>query len=306
MSPSSKSSNVAPHDDRPFISDLLKEYSSEIESVRNIIQDDNLYNKGDNSTRYDDIWILRFLLSHKKNVEKAAKAAIKTMHYREEMKLNELGDIRHRTGSITGPTSIQFPMVVKYQSFCKNPSDIINTLPNKDRGIVTYLNIGGVNTKKLAKEMSVEDIQEAYMYSNECTFQVLDEVTRRTGKLTKWLKILDCDGLYFTDLSMKYVQKDGAANKASDCFYPQLLGAMLIVNSPSWAQNIWKVIRPFFPVRVVEKINFFGSDINPEDKKHFLRYISEESLPEKYGGNNKEWPNVEDVAKTYRKADDCI
>lgn len=83
-------------DHRPLISDLLKTHADKIEEVRNIIKEEILYNKDDNAKRYDDIWILRFVLSHKKNIKSAAKAAIKTMQYREEWKLNEMGDIRHK------------------------------------------------------------------------------------------------------------------------------------------------------------------------------------------------------------------
>ena len=55
-----------------------------------------VYHKGGNSKLYDEIWILRFVLSHKSNVKKATNAALATMKFREEKKLNELGDIHHR------------------------------------------------------------------------------------------------------------------------------------------------------------------------------------------------------------------
>merc|ERR1711933_461367 len=75
------------YDNRPLVCDLIKEYINEIIEVRKQIQDNEFYIPN----RHDDIWILRFLLSHcKKNdnndkgtIDKmtanAAKAAIKTM-----------------------------------------------------------------------------------------------------------------------------------------------------------------------------------------------------------------------------------
>ena len=114
------------HDERPLIGDLLKKHASKIQSVRKIIESDPLYKKGNNSTLYDDIWILRFLLSHKNSVKSASKAAVKTMHFRNEHKLNELGDIRHKMFSTrTRPTSDHFPLNIKFMSCCTDADALL-------------------------------------------------------------------------------------------------------------------------------------------------------------------------------------
>ena len=70
--------------DRPLVKDLLEEHGTKIEEIRAIIEKEDSYCKS-----YVDIWMLRFILSHKK-VSKASIAAIKTMKFRQEKKLNEL------------------------------------------------------------------------------------------------------------------------------------------------------------------------------------------------------------------------
>ena len=39
--------------------------------------------------------------------------------------------------------------------------------------------------------MSAEQMKEMVLYSNEAMFQVVDEITRKTGRLTKVMKIVD-------------------------------------------------------------------------------------------------------------------
>ena len=79
---------VTQEDDRPDICDLIEKHLHDINAVRKLIVKDPLFN----STLYDELWILRFIMSHKNPVQ-AAKAAKKAMQIREEYKLNELGDI---------------------------------------------------------------------------------------------------------------------------------------------------------------------------------------------------------------------
>ena len=99
------------YDERPLISDLLLKHSKDIENVRNKIKDEELYRKDTDDTaaaaaaatnsrhrRYDDIWILRYVLSHAKdndNFDGAANAAIQTMIFRDEKNLNNV-DLRYR------------------------------------------------------------------------------------------------------------------------------------------------------------------------------------------------------------------
>ncbi len=289
------------HDDRPFISDLLKENSSEIEAVRTIIQDDDLYSKGDNSIRYDDIWILRYVLSHKKNVESASKAAIATMHFREERRLNELGDIRYKVPSKRVPAATQFPSVALFNKFIKSDDSVLHTLPDKDRGVVSYCKICDIDQHKIAEEMTVEDLANVYIYYNESVFQVQDQITRRTGRLTKVLRVLDFDGLPLRSISATYIKTDTKASRSLQHYYPQLLGAVYNMNCPYFLSKTWEVFKPFFPTSIAEKMNFFGQEIGPTDLNYFVQYISEDNLPARYGGSNKMFPNIEDIAETFRE-----
>jgi hypothetical protein len=290
------------YDERPLIGDLLKKHASEIESVRKIIEGDPLYKKGNNSSLYDDIWILRFLLSHKNNVESASKAAVKTMHFRYEHKLNELGDIRHKVvSSMTCLTSDHFPATIKFISGCTDVDTLIFTLPDKNRGILNVVRFAHMDLKKIDETMSAEELQENYMYANESVYQILDDITRRTGKLTKLLRVVDLEDTSIRNVNISYLQKDGAAGKMTEDHYPQMLGALVVCNCPGWVTGMWTVLRNFFPSPMVEKISFMGKKIRSENVKFWLKYVSLENLPVKLGGRDEKWPDVEDLAETVLK-----
>jgi len=304
----SDAARLPDNDNRPFIKDLLAKHSAAVEGVRNAIQSDenkickDLYNHSDNANRYDDIWILRFVLSHKGNVTSASKAALATIRFRDEKKLNELGDIRHRIRSLGVCAddilykngSKPLPGHKLYNSFCAENA-AFTTLPDKDRGIIFYSDIGKIDVPGLAKGMSEEDLKYTLMHYKEATFQVLDDVTRRTGRLTKLMQILDMSNCHLRNLSRTYIKRDGACNKALEDYYPQALGCVYIANSPSWLSALWFAVRPFFPKRFVEKTDFLPSLPKlKKSKETYLKsmsgYVALEHLPERYGGMNKEWP----------------
>lgn len=274
------------NDKRPLLTELLHEHAAPIAALKAKIQHHPCYVKD----RYDDIWILRFFLSHK-NVTKASAAAIDTMEYRSENKLNEMGDIRHKLFDHTNPHSeLNFDVHKKYLSMCHSWNAVMHTLPNLDHGLVTYILAKNCPMSKLASEMTAEEIQDVYMLTNESIYQILDEISRRTGRLTKLLRVIDLKGVSLSSFNLEYARRDAACNKELQNYYPQLLGSVLFVNPPSFMLATWKIVLPLFPKSFAEKIQFVCPSKNPNDIKYFLRYVKEDDLDERYGGNNKVWP----------------
>lgn len=288
------------NDERPFIKDLLAKHKGAISSVQEaILADDDgkaIYEKGDNGQRYDEIWILRYILSHKGSVKSASKAALKTIAFREEKTLNELGDIRYMLKNHgVAKTDVQsLPGYDLFEKHCQENAAFL-TLPDKDRGFVLYCDVGQIDQHGIAEGMTQEEMLEQILHTNEAVFQILDDVTRRTGRLTKQMKMVDMGNVSLKKMNRAYLKRDGATSKALEDFYPQLLGTLFVANSPSWLSALWSAFRPFFPKRVLEKIDFLPplSKLKASKGTHLkpvLKYVSEENLPERYGGKNKEWP----------------
>jgi len=291
------------YDERPLIDDLLEKHAKAIASVReSILSDDEckaLYEKGNNITLYDDIWILRYVLSHKGHAKAAAKAAISTIKFREATKLNEVGDLKHRIKHHGIPDSeaiADFEPMVGFNDFNKfcGEEAVTITLPDENRGLIFYCDVGKFDQHGIAENLNEEQVKEILLYSNEATFQVVDEVTRRTGRLTKVIKVIDMGGTTLRGMSRTYLKRDAAGSKALQDYFPQLLGGMLVINGPTWISMLWSAVKPFFPKRVVEKVDFLPSVYKLKNSKKalkpFLKHVSEENLPERYGGLNKQWP----------------
>eukprot|EP00957_Ditylum_brightwellii_P183841 14003500-Ditylum_brightwellii.AAC.1 len=104
----------------------------------------------------------------------------------------------------------------------------MNTLPDKDRGIITYIMLAKVSFKEAAKSLTDEEWHDMHLYLNEISHQILDATTRRTGRLTKLLKVFDVNCMSIGKADRTYVKRDGAAVKKTEMFYPQLLGKVFI------------------------------------------------------------------------------
>merc|ERR1712151_998877 len=175
---------------------------------------------------------------------------------------------------------------------CVSKGGYYHTLPDINRGIVTFMRVDKVDMKAIATKINDDDLVEAYIYLNESIYQTLDHITRTTGRLTKQLKVIDFEGANLKHINMKFIKKDSTVNKKLEDFYPQMLGMLVIVNSPSWFAKLFRTIRPLFPIRVIEKVDILPTKdkMKIKDLDRLFRYISKNILPEKYGGLNYKWP----------------
>lgn len=263
------------NDGRPLMQDLLQQHALKLAELRAILEKEDSYSK----EHYDDIWMLRFLLTHKK-IPKASTAAIHTMNFRQERKLNELGDIRHMLISYRE----------KYMAFFKAETAIMYAQPDCDRGLVQIIFPAHYDMEKALKCLNHEETLDLCLMANETIYQILDEVTRRTGKLTKLLRIMDASDFEMTSFNREYAKRDSAVNKQLEDLYPQLLGTVVVANAASWVNKVWKLFKPLCPKRFTEKIAFVQPLKSATDVEYFLKYVSRNNLWERYGGESSDWP----------------
>jgi hypothetical protein len=164
---------VCPEDDRPAVKDLIQEHRAKIDKITEAVKDHPLYDPN----KHDDLWILRFWLSHKKT-KAAIDAAKYTLQFRQEHHLDDK-DIRD-----TAPHRVKEGKVHEYISAWKE-DDIV-----------------------------VEKFDESYWlasmsYCTEWAFQWLDYVTRTTGRLTKSIRLIDTAGFAMGDFNRECTRRDG-------------------------------------------------------------------------------------------------
>lgn len=269
-------------DDRPSVKALIDENRTIIDETKKELEADPLYNAG----KHDDLWILRFLLSHKKNTKAAVKAAKTTLAFRDKYKLDEK-DIRPFP---PGP-DCKSDAVKRYVKYIPDGA-LSCTVPDAKRGLVAFLGVDVIDQHKVAKNVAREDWLPTYCYVSEWSFQWLDYITRTTGLLTKSVRFVDLKKASLSKFSQEMLSRDAEAMGIMEDCYPQLLQSIFVCNSPSWIQIPWRLLRPLLPTRVVNKFDFITPDTNEEERNRLLKYISEDNLPVRFGGSYEAWPVV--------------
>ena len=129
-------------------------------------------------------------------------------------------------------------------------------------------------------------------YVQEWVFQVLDEATRRRGKIVKLTRVISVKGFRLSMLNLKLTQWDADNKARAQDLYPQLLGQMYYTNPPKSLLWVWvNVIRPLIPQRVKAKTNVLDTDTRAAHRQLLERHCKHEALPAFVGGASKlPWP----------------
>lgn len=268
-------------DERLSVKSLISKHQEKIESLRNELTGEDSFDP----LKHDDLWLLRFLLSHKMKHKASLKAAKHTLSFRAKYELDKK-DIRYFP---IGPGCTNSSEGMKaFMKYCP-PDTFCFTLPDAQRGVVAFLTFGNIDDKVLVEKVSEEHWLDCFVYAAEWSFQWLDYVTRKTGRLTKSIRIVDLSDTPFSVNREKHRRDGQAMNLMEDC-YPQMLQTIFVANPPSWVQMAWRIVRLVLPKRVVQKIDFVSPKSSQREKRRILQWIDEENLPEKFGGKYKQWP----------------
>mmetsp|Transcript_14810 Transcript_14810/g.22625 ORF Transcript_14810/g.22625 Transcript_14810/m.22625 type:complete len:301 (+) Transcript_14810:50-952(+) len=267
---------VCDDDKRASVKDLIREHAEKIAKIKAGILDHPLYDE----RKHDDLWILRFYLSHKKS-RPAIDAAKRTLDFRKEHKLDET-DIRqtppHRVAT-------EGSKIVAFFKFCQDGT-IVPTHPHPKRGVILFVRPATMDQHRAVKELTEDYWLPTFVYLSEWCHQWLDYVTRTTGRLTKSVRFLDTDGMRPSHINREYLRRNAKAVGAMEDFYPQLLEAGFICNPPHIAKLLFNTIKVILPKRLKEKIHMIHPKENEQERKRLFQHISEQDLPEQYGGQN--------------------
>lgn len=284
---------VTASDDRPSIRDLLAKYSMEIVKLRQLIADDPLFV----SSLHDDLWLLRFLLTHEKKggIASAARAARTTLQFRRKWNLDS-EDLR-----LEWPDSAsKVPAYVMFSKYAGNA--LVHCIPHPDRGIVSFIDVAEFDQQGMINNVSEADALQAHIRFTEWTFQWLDSISRRTGRLTKSTRILDLSRIRFMSMNRQWIKRDGANTKLTEDCYPQLLMAVYPCFAPHWMQAFWRMVRPLMPARFVEKVDMLQPIANPNEAKRLHRAVTAADLPRRFGGDLDIWPPPQGSAQAIERA----
>lgn len=272
-------------DPRPLVKDLLAKYRKEVDHVIEGLKDDPLYVP----TKHDDLWVLRFVMSHKGSFKKSVKAALKaakhTLLFRKEHKLDER-DIRYLTPGTDKAACPEMKEMLQYA----DDDTFLWCLPRADGPVVAFVRFKGYDQNALVGKVDKSCWLPTFVYLTEWAFQWIDYVTRKTGRLTKNVRLIDFKGMGMLEINREVASRDAAAMKVTEDCYPQLLQTILICHSAGWMQGLWRLLRPLMPRRTVEKVDFISPSTNDKERDRIFPHVPLDLLPERFGGNYASWP----------------
>jgi hypothetical protein len=277
---------TCPEDTRPAVKDLIEEHAEKIATIKAGITDHPHYD----ASKHDELWIVRFIMSHKKKTTKAAlEAARKCIDFRAEHELDAT-DIRS-----TPPHRVETGKVSEFFERCQDDT-VVLTHPHRQRGVIAFVKPASMDQHRLVAELPEGHWMPTFMYITEWSHQWLDFVTRTTGRLTRSVRFVDTDGMKLSLVNRECFKRNGKAIGAMEDFYPQLLESVFICNPPVFLKGLFTIVKAIMPKRVVEKIDMINPKERENERKRLYRHISEEDLPDKYGGKNPvpaaEWKPV--------------
>lgn len=271
---------VHANDSRPAVRDLIATHRDAIDKAKSEISQHSLYEP----RKHDDLWILRFILSKKRH-KKVVETAISTLEYRHKGKLDER-DIRFEVPGSASCKSESVNLSVKYA----DPDTFLWCLPQQQGNIFLFCRYSGYDQHATMENIDEKHWIPLFGYLTEWSFQWCDYVTRTTGRLTKNVRCVDFVGMKLSQINRELSNRDSAAMKATEHFYPQLLEKIFICHFPSWMLFLWRFLRHLLPKSVTEKVDFVSPKTSKSDVKRILKYIDIAYLPERFGGNYTPWP----------------
>lgn len=219
---------------------------------------------------HDELFALRFLISHKLSVEKACDAMLATLEWRQRNKVDEI-----RTFVESAPQSA-FPGHEHIDAFFPTPI----VVPDGDWPPFMLINAERLNPKELMRHITIEQYVVYSMHMSELMAAACDAITRRTRRLTKAIRIVAMGGLSVKHASMGFARAASAAAKDHVDCYPQNLGYLFLCNVPFPMKVLWdKAIAPLLPDRVVEKTAVLNPRYELSDLDFLTTYVRLLDLP---------------------------
>ena len=261
-----------------IIADLLARHAGAVAAVRAAMPSASAHY---DAARHDELWCLRFLLSHKLEPSRAVAAMAASLELRHSMGLDEVG-VHVRTW----PPE-RWPA---WDAFCECLPlfGVYTHWPNPDGGLVHLCRAPEVDLRALAAR--IDKLEYFLKYAVEWNFQLLDDASRRTGRILKITRIFDAPGFSpRRQLSLAAVRKLTALSARWESLYPQLLGVQLFCHVPKVLRGLLDhVVVPLFPAKLTEKTRVIAPRERPDDRAALLAWIGDggrEWLPRYLGGD---------------------
>ena len=143
---------------------------------------------------------------------------------------------------------------------------------------------------------SREQLGRFNLHANEFNFQLMDEATRRSGRIVKLTRVLSVLGFRLGMFHLRLARWDAETQAQLQDLYPQLLSENLFTNPARSLYWLWAhIVRPMLPARVRAKTAVLDTVGNPADRARLERRLRRDCTPRFLGGTSpRPWPPTDE------------
>mmetsp|Transcript_1109 Transcript_1109/g.3444 ORF Transcript_1109/g.3444 Transcript_1109/m.3444 type:complete len:317 (-) Transcript_1109:1478-2428(-) len=223
------------------VKDLLEEYGREIEELRDMVADVL-------PADWDELWLLRYILSSHHSAKEAAPKIRRAVEYRREhAQLESAREAARHDPPLPHELDKELLKVVVMGSHegAKDNSHLIFFRP----GVSCF--------PEASRHFGYEALKEWSNWYNERNYHILDRRTRESGYLTKAIIINDLKNASLfgrnriTDRTFNRAMGD--SSKLSEILYPQMLERAVVINPPKFLRYLYKFGRFFLPESTIRR-----------------------------------------------------
>lgn len=216
--------------------------------------------------RWEDQLLVRFLRARKFDMGKTTEMFNKYLAWRTE---NDVDNI----------ATFEFPEVNDLKEIY--PHGFHKT--DKFGRLIYIERYGLINMDRIHQITSEERLIRYYIKEYESMVKIrIPACCRAAGvPVEQSLTILDLGGSSTKLMKKSVYNFVKLASSIAQDYYPEILGRMFIVNSPTLFSIAWKVIKPWIDERTQKKITIEGSKY----QKKLLELVDPENLPDFLGGS---------------------
>jgi hypothetical protein len=266
---------------RSFINDLQKQVPAPLSSNGK---------PGDNFVKYDDLFYLRYALSHENDLKGAKEALAFTFKFRSSpehcqraelvsthaMLNNDSTIVESKKWSVAGALGVG-------QDGQPNEHGVLKE--HTGQGFVMCVRIAMCKREEMQNSQPFNELRRMQLLHREKSFQYVDRLTRETGLLCKQVMLLDFAGASMSsmrDSRTRSIQAE--VSNISKHIYPQLVDKLAMVNAPSWLAVLLKAFRLILPKSTLEKIELFSTTDGLWESEWGKHRLKREKMPMFLGG----------------------
>ncbi|CAI2365923.1 unnamed protein product [Moneuplotes crassus] len=245
-----------------WMGDLSEEQEDRLQEFKDIIQDENLTE----DPRYDDHYLLRFLRARKFNIKKTLEMFKKFLEWRVENRADD---------AIWIDSCPSINKVKEFYEFAYHGVDREGRPFSIDKPC-------SFDIDEILEVSNRDELYAFYVKEYETTLHIrMPAASAAAGKkIEQTFNLISIKGFTMKKLRQKTRNFIKLAVNIGQDNYPEIMGKMLIVDSPLIFRGAWALISPFIDEKTRTKISILGGKY----QKKLFEHVDPENVPSDLGG----------------------